>query len=129
MFKRHWFSIVDAAPAKAERIRRWDLTATAQAGKNDPDWTAGVKMSVADGTYYVEHVKRFRGSARDVEKAILQCAPIDGQRCYVGLPEDPGQRGGRLPSRPSLRSADPGDARGGNPIRGLAARPRMERQA
>ncbi|MEC7161114.1 MAG: terminase, partial [Pseudomonadota bacterium] len=41
MFARHWFEVVDAPPAGARRVRRWDLAATAASGANDPDWTVG----------------------------------------------------------------------------------------
>lgn len=93
MFKRSWFEIVDAAPANARRVRRWDLAATSAAPGGDPDWTVGLKMAEADGVYYVEHVERMRESAAKVEAAIVNTAKADGIATMVRLPQDPGQAG------------------------------------
>lgn len=100
-FKRSDFEIVDAAPGVAQRVRAWDLAATKRVESreqkekksNDPDWTAGLKMSLVDGTYYIEHVERFREDAPVVDKRIKAIAGQDGVRVKVRLPQDPGQAG------------------------------------
>ncbi len=77
MFERGWFTIVPEAPADARRVRYWDLAATKQQGGNDPDWTAGLRMSVKDGIYYIENVRRTRDTPGQVEKLIKQTAELD----------------------------------------------------
>ena len=90
LFKRRWFSIVPAALANARRCRSWDLAASSQKG----DWTVGARVSRSpDGFFYVEHVERFRGSAHEVENAILRYADDDGRAVSIRLPQDPGQAG------------------------------------
>jgi predicted phage terminase large subunit-like protein len=97
MFKRRWFGeFVSAAPAEARRVRRWDLAST-EASSGDPDWTAGLKMSVTpQGVFYIEDVQRFRASAFDVETAIKSIAAQDKSQhgdVDIWLPQDPGQAG------------------------------------
>ena len=93
MFRRAWFDVVGAAPAGGRTVRRWDLAATAQRGSNDPDWTVGLRMKEVGGVYYVEGVERMRGSAAEVERAIVATAQQDGRDVMVRLPQDPGQAG------------------------------------
>lgn len=92
-FKRGYFTFVDAAPADAARVRHWDRAATEAAKGKDPDWTVGLKMSRADGVYYVENVVRFRESPHKVESSIKTTAELDGKRCMVHLAQDPGSAG------------------------------------
>lgn len=93
MFKRSWFEVVDAAPAKARRVRRWDLAGTA-AVKGDPDWTVGLRLSVdAQGIYYVEDVVRLREAGAGVERALLNTASADGRNVLAIVPQDPGSAG------------------------------------
>ena len=91
MFNRRWFGpAVDAAPAGAQRVRGWDLAATAMGG----DYTAGVLMSrTPDGMFYIEHVERLRGSALEVERSIFNTASQDKRSTAIRLPQDPGQAG------------------------------------
>ncbi|MEJ8571257.1 phage terminase large subunit [Microbaculum marinum] len=94
MFKRHWFEVLPAAPAKAKRVRYWDLAGTVDKQGTDPDWTAGLRLSLdEDGFYYIEHVRRLREEAPEVEKAMKSTASQDGKRVRIGLPQDPGQAG------------------------------------
>lgn len=94
-FQRSDFEIVDAAPGDAQRVRAWDQAGTKpnEKKKDDPDWTAGVKMSEAGGVYYIEHVERFRDEARTVDRRIKNTAANDGKPCMVRLAQDPGQAG------------------------------------
>ena len=77
-----------------QTVRAWDLAATLATGTNNPDWTVGVKMRMeGHDQFMVMDVVRLRGSARDIEQAILTAARSDGTSVHIGLPEDPGQAG------------------------------------
>lgn len=94
MFKRAWFEIVDAPPARRQRVRRWDLAATTDKNGGDPDWTAGVLLSIdEDGVFYVEHVRRFREDSLEVEKTIKATTTQDGKSVWVRISKDPAQAG------------------------------------
>ena len=95
-FKRHYFGIVEAPPAKViKRCRAWDKAASEVTEQNpDPDWTAGVKYSRDhSGIFYIEDVISFRGSPGENEKRITATADQDGKGTVVGLWQDPGQAG------------------------------------
>lgn len=95
LFKPEWFLPIAALPARLARTARaWDLAATKKATSNDPDWTAGVRMSrTDDGMFIVEHCNRFRGSPMEVEHRLLQQSATDGTGVTVRLAQDPGQAG------------------------------------
>lgn len=95
LFKRHWFSFLDAMPAgQRRRVRAWDLAATKKATSNNPDWTAGLVMSRgADGVFLIEGVERLRGSPMEVSATIKSRAATDGRAVTIRLPQDPGQAG------------------------------------
>jgi len=81
-----------AAPATGQSVRGWDLASTSQSGRNDPDWTVGVKLTrMPNGEFVVADVERFRGGPDEVEERIVACARKDGAGCRIGLPLDPGQ--------------------------------------
>ena len=89
-FQRRFLPVVEAAPARARRVRAWDLAA----GEGSGDWTVGVKLARAeDGTFHLEHVERFQGSPGKVEQAIRAIAESDGPAVTVSIPQDPGQAG------------------------------------
>lgn len=90
IFKRHWFEIVGAAPAGARKCRGWDLAATKSA---TAAYTAGVRLSVLNGVYYIEDVVRERYGPADVERLLLNTAKQDGVGCKISIPQDPGQAG------------------------------------
>lgn len=90
MFQRDDLQIVSGAPAELTRVvRGWDLAATRGGG----DWTAGVKMGVADGRVYILDVRRLQGSPGQVKSAYQACAELDGHSCPISMPQDPGQAG------------------------------------
>jgi predicted phage terminase large subunit-like protein len=94
MFKRHWFEVVDAAPADLEEVAAWDLAATVPEPGTDPDFTVRVKIGRSrDGFFYILDVLRFRDTPAKVEKTIKTTASQDGRRCRIRIPEDPGQAG------------------------------------
>lgn len=91
MFRREWFAkFVDAVPADVEaRVRYWDKAATA----GDGDYTVGVRMSVAEGVYYIEDVVRGRWSSGERDKVILQCAQTDPEGTRIYIEQEPGSSG------------------------------------
>ncbi len=97
LFQRHWFGIVEAAPAELQRVRSWDLAATEQKDSNDPDWTAGVLMGKsADGTFYILDVRRQRGTPRAIEQLVRTTAEQDGKATPVIMEQEPGASGVNL---------------------------------
>lgn len=96
LFRREWFSIVDAAPAELERmVRRWDLAGTEpRPGHNDPDYTVGAKWGrTAAGVYYVLDVVRGQWSPKGVEDVIVQTAALDGPDVPIRIEQEPGSSG------------------------------------
>lgn len=96
LFKVNCLEFVDELPPGplGPVVRAWDLAATTVTGRNDPDWTVGVKLTRhASGRYIVIDVVRLRGSPREIEDSIAAAARIDGHSVIISLPEDPGQAG------------------------------------
>lgn len=92
--RREWFPIVDAAPAQAQRVRAWDFAATLKSvGAADPDYLAGVKLALADGLFYVEHVIRQRVGPGEVAPILVQTANTDGRGVTITLEQEPGSAG------------------------------------
>jgi len=93
------FSIDRIAVVPPERdtdatVRAWDLAATGNTGRNDPDWTVGIKMSRENtGRYLIRDIVRIRGTPHQVEELIVNTAQKDGTKVIVAIPEDPGQAG------------------------------------
>lgn len=97
LFERQWFQLVDAAPADAQRVRYWDLAATEKKSKDGEDkgpaWTAGCKMAVKDGIYYIEDMSRARKKPLGVEQLIRHIADMDGTDVSIGMEQEPGSGG------------------------------------
>ncbi len=92
--RREWFPVVDAVPARGQRVRYWDFAATAKsAGSADPDWTVGTLMSAQAGLWYIEHVIRVRVGPGAVEALLRQTAQADGRGVAIGLEQEPGSSG------------------------------------
>jgi predicted phage terminase large subunit-like protein len=104
LFKREWFTIVDAAPANARSVRGWDFAATLPKPGTDPDWTVGVKVSEADGIYYIEDVKRDRLTSRGVEALFVQTCALDGSGTTQWIEQEPGSSG-KMASEALIRAA------------------------
>lgn len=95
-FNREWTPIVDFPPPNvASRARAWDFASEEKTKTNNPDWTAGVKMSRDRfGTYYIEDVIRFQATTDKVLKTVVQVSHSDGiDECTVCIPVDPGAAG------------------------------------
>lgn len=94
MFQRGDFEIVDALPARVRRrVRAWDFAASKEKPGKQPDWTVGLRMAWAEGTFYVEDVRRGRWSPAEVEKQLKNTATQDGQIVTIRMPQDPGAAG------------------------------------
>jgi len=93
MFQRGDFEVVEAIPAGARRCRAWDFAASKQKPGKQPDWTVGLGMSYANGTFYIEDIRRGRWSPAEVEKNLKNTATQDGVFVTVRMPQDPGAAG------------------------------------
>ncbi len=97
MFKPDWFEIIplDQLPEHCDRVRFWDLAATAKVPDNDPDYTVGalVGHDPRTKTYYVIDVQRFRHSAGRVAREVRRVAEQDGRDIRVHIEEEPGSAG------------------------------------
>ncbi len=94
LFSIERIAVVEAEPEGDAMVRAWDLAGTNLNGKNDPDWTVGIKLSRdKTGRYCILDVVRIRGTSNQVEALIVTTAQRDGKRVVVAIPEDPGQAG------------------------------------
>jgi predicted phage terminase large subunit-like protein len=94
IFKREKFEVVEQAPSiLSDVVRYWDKAATKPKDGSDPDYTAGVKLGVKDGIYYVLDVQRFREPPQTVRNIIKQTAQTDGQSVRIFMEQEPGSSG------------------------------------
>lgn len=93
-FKQEWFvPVLDSAPPDMQTVRYWDLAATAPKPGSDPDWTAGVKVGISRGHYYILDVRRVRQTPGEVERLIRQTADLDGTDTTILMEQEPGSAG------------------------------------
>lgn len=99
-FRKDMFEIVDAVPTGGRAVRAWDFAGTEEVDGKDPDWTVGLRVTAVPDrvnpnakTFYVEDVRRFRGSPATVETSLLNTASQDGTGVTIRIPQDPGQAG------------------------------------
>jgi predicted phage terminase large subunit-like protein len=87
--------VIDALPAEGLMwVRAWDLASSVPVHGSDPDWTVGKKWAKdREGRFYIADVVRLRGTADEVEAAIVNTAKRDGKAVQISLPQDPGQAG------------------------------------
>jgi len=96
LFRNEWFRFIDGRelpynPEKDGRVLRfWDLAATEAKKGKDPDYTAGVKIRLYNGRYYIEDVIKVRVPPAEVEKLIQQTAIRDGKQCTICIEQEPG---------------------------------------
>lgn len=99
MFKRDWFELVDTLPTYRRTIRWWDMAASDEEKakrKNksgEPDYTASVKVSEANGIYYVEDIIRVRKSPEGTEELQKNTAISDGYNVAIREEQEPGSSG------------------------------------
>lgn len=96
-FQAEWCEFVgirDVPPLKSE-IRAWDTASTVPSEVNpDPDYTASVKIRLGnDGYYYIMSSVRDRQRPQGVKKLMKKYAELDGGKCTIGIPLDPGGAG------------------------------------
>jgi predicted phage terminase large subunit-like protein len=102
-FKRQWFTIVDAAPAIADRVRYWDKAGTSGGGA----YSAGVLMALTDdGQVYVEDVVRGQWSSGERNAVMKQTAQLDAARhhntVHIWTEQEPGS-GGKESAEATIR--------------------------
>lgn len=90
MFERGDFVPVDGpAPAKAKRVRFWDMAASENMG----DYTVGVLGAMWEDKFYIEHVVRAQRRPHEVEKLVYNTANMDGINVHVRMEQEPGSSG------------------------------------
>jgi predicted phage terminase large subunit-like protein len=96
VFNRGWFEIIDAAPAGGRTVRFWDLAATEKTvAKDDPDFTAGVKMRRVGDVYYVLDAIAVQEAPGRVDTLIKNTASQDGTGVAVRFEREGGASGVR----------------------------------
>lgn len=93
MFKREWFNITGVFPDDMNKVRYWDLAATAPRHGTDPDWTVGALVGMKDGRYFILDIRRMRGTPYEVEKLIRMTAEEDGIGTRIVMEQEPGSSG------------------------------------
>ena len=94
MFRRHWFQVVQQAPAQLRKVRAWDLAGTEQKAGADPDWTVGALLGrCCDNYAWILDMRRVRETPGKVEALVKQTAALDGPTVTVSLEQEPGQSG------------------------------------
>ena len=119
VFNRGWFEVVQAAPSGGEECRFWDFAATQrEVGGPDPDYTAGVKVRLVNGVYYVLDCLAVQAGPAEVDRLFLNTTKQDaltalraGARYRVGWEIEPGSAGIRE-SRRLVQMVDGITARG-----------------
>lgn len=98
-FKRAQVTMITEAPKDIRMLcRAWDMAASEETKRGDPDYTSGVLIGLrANGTTVVLDVINQRIKAGDVEKLIYNTAIADkakyGLKCRIRIPQDPGAAG------------------------------------
>lgn len=93
LFKREWFPIVDDYPHDATMVRYWDLAATADNGRNDPDYTSGCLIAEKDGRYWIVDMAHTRSTPLGVQQLMQQKAASDGRAVGIYIEQEPGSSG------------------------------------
>lgn len=96
MFKRDWFPVVDSVPMGARRVRFWDCAASAlnaHKKRDDPDYTAGLRLAEHQGIFYIEDIEALRGKPSEVEAAQKATILRDGKSIPVREEQEPGSSG------------------------------------
>jgi predicted phage terminase large subunit-like protein len=87
------FEYVDLYPQKVRTVRYWDLAGSAEAKGKDPDYTAGVKICMQGGYYWIVDVVRARLAPAEVEELIRNTAELDGKHTEIFMEQEPGSSG------------------------------------
>lgn len=96
IFNKNWFSVVDAVPAGMTIVRFWDLAGTLKKlKKNDPDFTASVKMGRFRGTYYILDCTADQMDPAQTDDAMKHMASQDGPQVAQRWEREGGASGKR----------------------------------
>lgn len=93
IFQRHWFETIKLAdvPEPERSVRYWDLAGGIPTpGNPDPDYSVGLRLDLADGTYYITGIIRDRRHAGEVEQLIAATAEQDGYGVQIWVEHEPG---------------------------------------
>lgn len=91
VFKIDRFGVIDSEPEGYKWCRAWDLAATCG---DHSDYTAGVKVGKGPtGRWCIADVARGRWDTSVRDDKITRTADLDGRRCRIHLPGDPGAAG------------------------------------
>ncbi|MBU1672157.1 MAG: phage terminase large subunit [Actinobacteria bacterium] len=95
MFHADDFIIIrpDEVPNISYMVRYWDLAASAPKPGRDPDYTAGVRMGLKDGRFYIVDLKHVRSTPGEVEDLVRRTAEEDGPNTAIRTEEEPGSSG------------------------------------
>ena len=95
VFKREWFSTVNAMPAITRSLRFWDCGGGAQrATAQDPDPTVGTRIDLlSTGRYIISDVVRGQWNPGEVDRIIAQTAQRDGVGVPIREEQEPGSSG------------------------------------
>lgn len=89
MFERHYFKMLEEAPAGIKSIRAWDNAATGGGG----DWTVGAKVSLVGGRWVIEDIIRGQWTSAQKEAVVEQTAHADGRDVAIVMEQEPGSSG------------------------------------
>jgi predicted phage terminase large subunit-like protein len=91
MFKMAWMRSIPALPARARRVRAWDLAATV--GEENA-YTAGIRMALTpEGLVVIEDRIMGRWTPHERDRVIRNTAEKDGPECQVWIEQEPGSGG------------------------------------
>lgn len=96
LFDRTWFGMQRVITVGCQRVRYWDLAGTPKDEKkrHDPDWTVGALVAKSrEPNFYIEDIRRMRGSPLAVERLVLQTAIADGKGVPICIEQEGGQAG------------------------------------
>jgi predicted phage terminase large subunit-like protein len=86
--------LLDMRPKARRWARYWDLAATEERVDADPDYTVGALMGeLAEESWVLAHMSRFRGSPGQVEATIRRVAELDGKGVAIIMEQEPGASG------------------------------------
>lgn len=95
LMQRQWFDVVEEVPIGAVGVRFWDFAATddKEEEAHDPDFTAGGKLYIHNGVWYLSDMQHVRRSPREVDKLVAQTAALDGPLFPIRAEQEPGASG------------------------------------
>jgi predicted phage terminase large subunit-like protein len=81
LIKPEWFKIAQLS-TPTTGIRFWDLAVTTN---TTSDFSCGCLMSINDGKYYINNMKRVKLAYPDLKKLITKTALQDGPSIFIGI--------------------------------------------